>query len=139
MTPELAIGTELLATDPCEATTAAPGGPAKGFDLSNALGLSHASEVLTPEVAALGVLLATAVSLLASASGFGDEISKKTVLELAFWTAACSPTGRALLLAACAPEGSALLAACAPEGSALLEGLAVAETEEDKMLDANFD
>ena len=57
-------------------------GPRKGFDLSNAFGL--ASKVLTSDVAALGVLLATAVSLLASASGFGDEILKNTVEELVF-------------------------------------------------------
>jgi len=85
--PEPAIGTELLATEPCDAAAAATGGPAKGFDRSNASGLI--SEVPTSDVfvvvvvATLGVLLATAVSLLASASGFGDEILKKTVLTLA--------------------------------------------------------
>ena len=71
--PEPAMGTELLATEPCLAAAAA-GGPTKGFDLSNASGLE--SEVLTPDVATSGVLLATAVSLLSSGS-FGDEISKK--------------------------------------------------------------
>ena len=85
--PDPAIGTELLATEPWDAAaTAAAEGAAKGFALSNAFGL--ASKVLTSDVAALGVLLATAFPLLASASGFGDEILKNTVGVLVAWTEA---------------------------------------------------
>ena len=48
------------------------------------------------------MLLATAVSLLASASGFGDEISKKTVLALTLGTEglAVAESGEAELLEA---------------------------------------